>query len=267
MLCEAKEETESVPHELRDMWTTVNGLSMYARCSVINPMAQPAVVLVHGLGVSGNYLLPTAVHLACHYPTFVPDLPGFGRSSKPSHVLNICELADSLAAWLRNNGLSHTCLVGNSLGCQFIVEIALRYPELVDSAVLVGPTIDSQARSFWKQVGRGVLDMFREPWAYLPLLTWDYLVAGTARTVATLQYAVADPVTAKLSSVDIPVLVVRGEKDPIAPQRWVEEMVQHLPRARLLVIPGAAHVVNYSAGATLAKVVRQFLEEGVVDGG
>src|SRR4051812_27225985 len=122
--------------KLEDMWSTVNGLSMYARRSANGKEGGPAVILVHGLGVSGRYMLPTALRLAEHYSTFVPDLPGFGRSAKPSHILNIVELADNLAAWMRINGLSTACLVGNSLGCQFIVDLALRFPDLVHSAVL-----------------------------------------------------------------------------------------------------------------------------------
>src|SRR4051812_16594436 len=112
------------------MWTTVGGVRMYARRFAESDPKKPAVVLVHGLGVSGRYLLPTAERLARDYPTFVPDLPGFGKSDKAGHILNIPELADALAAWMQKIGLSHTCLVGNSLGCQFIVEVALRYPEL-----------------------------------------------------------------------------------------------------------------------------------------
>jgi 2-hydroxy-6-oxonona-2,4-dienedioate hydrolase len=54
-------------------------------------------------------------------------------------------------------------------------------------------------------------------------------------------------------------LVVRGEKDPIAPQRWAEEMVQRLPNGRLQVIPAAAHVPNYSDGNALAALIRDFL--------
>ena len=106
-------------------------------------------------------------------------------------------------------GLRHTCLVGNSLASQFIVDVALRHPELVDAAVPIGPTMDSQARSFWKQAGRAALDLFHEPIGYWPLLTWDYLVAGPIRTAVTLRYALQDPVHEKLSSVSIPVLVVR----------------------------------------------------------
>jgi 2-hydroxy-6-oxonona-2,4-dienedioate hydrolase len=61
--------------------------------------ASPPIVLIHGIGVSGRYLLPAAVRLAANVPVYVPNLPGFGLSSKPARVLSVTELADALAAW------------------------------------------------------------------------------------------------------------------------------------------------------------------------
>ncbi|MBV9121957.1 MAG: alpha/beta hydrolase [Planctomycetes bacterium] len=243
-----------------NLWSTIHGLSIYARVFRGGPASAPAMVLVHGLGVSGRYLLPTAVRLASDFPTYVPDLPGFGRSAKPSRILDLPELVDFLAAWMRGQGLSRACLVGNSLGCQYIVDLGVRYPDLVGWAVLVGPTMDPQARTLRGQIGRGALDLLGEPWHYWPLLTWDYLRAGPIRTLNTLRYALKDPLVEKLARLDVPTLVVRGSRDPIAPQRWVEEMVRLLPRGKLLVLPKATHAANYTAPAALAQAVRDFLD-------
>src|SRR5437867_1857927 len=91
--------------KLKSLWTTVNGLRMHARVSLDLAPTQEAVVLVHGLVVSSRYMIPTATRLAQHYRVYVPDLPGFGKSAKPSHTLTITELADALAAWMHELGL------------------------------------------------------------------------------------------------------------------------------------------------------------------
>ena len=246
---------------LTDVWTQVDGRAMYARVSAGAETSSPPMVLVHGLGVSGRYLLPTARRLMPEYPVFVPDLPGWGKSKKPPHPLTIPQATDALAAWMRAMDLSNACLIGNSLGCQFIIDLAVRYPDLVGRAVLVGPTIDPAARTVIGQMLRGTRDLFREPLSYWPLLARDYLIAGPLRTLKTLRYALADPVLDKLPRVAAPTLVVRGSRDPIAPQPWVEEMVRRLPHGRLVVIPGAAHVANYTAPDELAAVVRAFVRE------
>jgi 2-hydroxy-6-oxonona-2,4-dienedioate hydrolase len=247
--------------KLADVWTRVDGRAMYARVSTGGEAGAPPMVLVHGLGVSGRYLLPTARRLMNDYPVYVPDLPGWGKSERPPRALTVPQAADALAAWMRQMRLAEACLVGNSLGCQFIIDLAVRYPELVGWAVLVGPTVDPAARSVFGQALRGTRDLFREPLSYWPLLTWDYLETGPIRTLVTLRHAVADPVVEKLPRVEAPTLVVRGSRDPIAPQPWVEEMVSKLPHGRLVVIPGAAHVANYTAPEDLAAAVRGFVRE------
>lgn len=220
------------------------------------------MVLVHGLIVSGRYMVPTAELLATHYRIFAPDLPGFGKSEKPPHVLDVAGLSDSLAAWIGEVGLDRAALVGNSFGCQIIADLAARHPERVERAVLQAPTMDPRARTALREVGRFLLDMPREPLSLLPIELLDYLSAGTRRSWRTFRYALEDPIEEKLPEVRVPTLVVRGSRDLIVPQRWAEEVAGLLPRGRLAVIPGAAHAANYGWAAEFARVVRAFLGEG-----
>jgi 2-hydroxy-6-oxonona-2,4-dienedioate hydrolase len=247
---------------LTSVWSVVQGLRVHIReATDLAPPGAPAVVLVHGVGVSSRYMVPTGERLAPHYRVYAPDLPGFGRSDKPPHLLDIPGLADALRAWMLHAGPGPAALLGNSLGCQVIIDLAMRFPELVDRAVLVGPTVDPRARGLLRQIGRGALDLLREPLSYWPLLAADYLIAGPVRTVRTLQKGVEDPLADKLGRVRAPVLIVRGSRDPIAPQRWAEELARRLPRGRLVVLDGVAHVANYTAPDRLVEVVRPFLDE------
>src|SRR5206468_2144528 len=51
---------------LEETWATVNGLRTFARVAD-GPAAAPAVVLVHGVGVSGLYMVPLAERLAANF--------------------------------------------------------------------------------------------------------------------------------------------------------------------------------------------------------
>jgi pimeloyl-ACP methyl ester carboxylesterase len=236
---------------------------MHARVSVdAVPGGTPAVVLVHGLGVSSRYMVPTARLLAPEYHVYAPDLPGFGKSAKPAHVLNIAELTDALVAWMGTVGLDRAAMLGNSMGCQIIVDCAVRYPERVERAVLVGPTMDSRGRTSFRQAWRVLRDIPREVPSQPFVVAADYLQAGLLRTWRTLQYALADRIEEKLPHVRVPVLVVRGEHDPVVPQRWAAEVARLLPRSRLEVIPGGTHAVNYGSPRELVRVVQPFLSDG-----
>lgn len=248
--------------KLASKWAEVNGLSMHALISVEPlPADAPAVVLVHGLSVSSGYMVPTAQCLAPYYRVYAPDLPGFGKSAKPSHILNVTELADALAAWMQVMGLKSATLVGNSLGCQIIVDFALRYPTYIERAVLVGPTMDPKARSIHLAALRLLHDSRCEPLSYMPVLFREYLAAGITRTIRTLQYAFQDKIEEHLPHVHIPMLVVRGSRDPIVPQDWATQVDNLLPDGQLILVQGAGHAVNFNSPEELMCIVRAFMDE------
>lgn len=248
--------------KFKSTWVNVNGVRMYARIMVGTVSSTvPTIVLVHGLSVSSGCMVPTATQLAPYYRVYVPDLPGFGKSSNPSHILTVPELADALAAWMQTMQLPKAVLLGNSLGCQIIVNFALRYPERITHAILVGPTMDPKARSIHQAAFRLLCDAPCEPISYLPVLLREYLAAGIRRTIRTLQYAFADRMEDNLPKMRIPTLIVRGSQDPIVSQNWAKEVQRLLPGSQLILVDGVGHAVNFNAPKRLVEITRSFLQD------
>lgn len=221
----------------------------------------PPLVFVHGIGVSGRYLRPTARLLAADARVLVPDLPGFGQSERPRRALGVAGLAQALAAWLSAVGVERADFVGNSLGCQTLVHLAVAEPQRVERLVLVGPTVDAEARSFLRYAARLVRDMAREPAGLVAIAGFDYLLYGPLRFVATARSALADRIEEHAPLVTAPTLVVRGERDRLVSQRFAEQLAARLPRGELVVVPQAAHAVNYADPQALARLTRSFLSE------
>ena len=248
--------------KMESRWSEVNNLLVHARVS-LNPEGAelPPIVLVHGLGVSSRYMVPLAEHLGCVACVYAPDLPGFGKSATPARALNIDELADALAAWMHAMKLDQSVLLGNSFGSQVVVALALRHPERIARAVLVAPTMDPRAPTVIRQIMRLLRDAPREPLSLLPLAIRDYLTTGLRRGLQTLRYAIEDHIENKLPHVHVPTLVVGGARDPVVPRVWVEEVAGLLPHGRAVLIPRAAHAVNYNSPQELAHVVQMFMDE------
>ena len=203
-------------------------------------------------------MVPTAERLAHDFRVLAPDLPGFGRSSKPSHALPIAALAEVLASWMSQVGVDRAVLVGNSLGCQVIAEFGLRYPDRLARAVLQGPTMDRYARTAIRQFARFTLDLPRERVPEYLINAHDYWRTGLHRGWETFQIALQDRIEDKLPRLAMPVLVVRGQHDPIVSQRWVTELSSALPNGRLVITRGA-HTPNFSEPDAFAGVVRAFV--------
>lgn len=250
----------SAKAQLQDICIKVNGIDMHARIAARAETRNAAtVVLVHGLSVSSGYMVPTAERLALSYKVYAPDLPGFGQSAKPPHILSIPQLADALADWMKAMELAPAILLGNSLGCQVIVHLALRHPAHLTHAVLVGPTMDPKTRHVMLAALRLGLNMSREPWSFWPVVTREYMAAGLRRTLSTLHYAFDDPIEHCLPKVQVPTLVVRGARDALVGQSWTEEVQRLLPQSQLVVVPGAAHAVNFNAPDQLINAMQTFL--------
>jgi pimeloyl-ACP methyl ester carboxylesterase len=226
---------------------------------VLGATAAPAVVLLHGLGVSSRYLLPLAHQLAPDFRVLAPDLPGFGRSEPPGRTLDIRGLADALQAWVDAAGLDAPALVANSVGCQVAVEALRRRPGRLSRAVLIGPTFDRRGRGVVVQVARLLRTGLRERPSLLAVLVRDYAACGLRRVWDTARLALSHRLEDALPAVAAPVLVVRGGHDAVVPQRWAMEVTEALPDGRLAVVPRGAHTLNYSAPAALAAAIRPFL--------
>jgi pimeloyl-ACP methyl ester carboxylesterase len=220
------------------------------------------MVLVHGYGGSGEYLVPTARHLALHFPTYVPDLPGYGRSGHSHLRLDAPELAYLLATWMGSVGLEQAVLIGNSFGCQVIAHIAARSPRLVSHLVLTSPTLDPRARRLPKLLRRFVSDIPREPLSLVPKITVSFMASGPRTLLATLRYMRDDDLLDTLAHVHVPGLAVCGAHDPLAPPDWCEQVAERLDGGKLVVIAGGAHALPFSQPRALAQCIREFMHGG-----
>ncbi|MEB3283656.1 MAG: alpha/beta hydrolase [Lyngbya sp.] len=246
--------------KLESQYTTVEGLSIHARISTETaPKDAPILILVPGAGLSSRYMVPTAEQLAPDYHIYVPDLPGFGESDKPEPPLNLSELADFLWKWMDAVGIEQATMLGNSLGCQIIVEFAVRHPNRLERAILQGPTVDRRARTFGQQLWQLILDAPREAPSQAVIQFQDYSKAGFARVFHTFEMALSDAIEEKLPHVKVPTLVVRGEHDTLVPPRWAEEIVSLLPNSQFVEIAEGGHTLNYKMPEAVARVTRAFV--------
>jgi 2-hydroxy-6-oxonona-2,4-dienedioate hydrolase len=239
------------------VWLRAGGIRIHVR----EWGSGPPVALLHGHVISSSYMAPLGEALAPRYRVIAPDLPGCGLSPKPPRPLTIQESADLFDEIIHAAGMHRPAMIGNSMGCQIIIDLLSRR-DAASRAVLIGPSIDAEARSVIRQFGRLLRDIpyERRLISLAGLYLRDHWRSGTGLSWATLQIGLADRPEDKLSKIRVPVLVVRGEHDPIAPQTWTDRIAKLLPAGRMLTIPGAGHAVHYSAPEALAEAIWPFLQ-------
>ncbi len=102
------------------------------------------VVFVHGSGpgASGysNFKKNIEDFVAAGFRVIVPDLPGFGYSSKPTGIDYTTEFFKShLIGLLDSIGIESFALIGNSLGGAISIRAALDHPDRVTKLILMAP--------------------------------------------------------------------------------------------------------------------------------
>jgi len=244
-----------------ELWLEVAGAPMHAK--VLGE--GPAVVLLHGYGVSGTYMLPLARELATSHRVLVPELPGQGKSEPRPGLRSVSELAGAFAAWLEAAKLERPAVVANSLGCQVVTELAVREPARLGPLVLVGPTVDPARRRGRHQLFAALRDSAREPLQLVAIAAADDVAVGLRRLVATARAALDDRIEERLPLVGQPTVVVRGGADEFVSPEWAQQVASLLPDGRLVVVPGEPHAVHFTRPAAVAGIVRELLLEEAGD--
>jgi pimeloyl-ACP methyl ester carboxylesterase len=254
-------------------------------------------VLLHGLRGSHDGLEPIVAHLArIGYGdgVVVPDLPGFGESPPlPSDVHDVAgyaRWATELLAEVAPGG--HAVLAGHSFGSIVAAATVARGAE-VPGLVLINP-ITAAARSaagvdFAVRYHRlaGALPagigtaMLRNPMltrvasvamattADRGLRRWIHAEHGrhfgrfADRRVLleAFRASVSEDVDRYAGQIAVPVLLVAGEQDRIAPLSSQRALLARLPDARLSVVAGTGHLTHYETPAAVAEAVAGFLAE------
>jgi pimeloyl-ACP methyl ester carboxylesterase len=218
---------------------------------------------VHGFGISGSYLMPTAHLLAPRGDNVVPDLPGYGRSERREQVLDIPALAEALLAFLDQLALERVVLVGNSMGCPIGLEVAHAAPERVHRLVLVSPAGGVQNRPLPRALAQLAVDGVRESPRMARVAVPDYVRFGPLNALRLFSELTRFPSLERLLHTPVPSLAVLGSRDPLMPPpQRVREVGRLSPRhVTVVLVEGAAHAINYSHPEALAHVIGAWLDD------
>jgi len=241
------------------------------------------VVLLHGLGGSGNDWTPVAEVLAAHHRVIVPDLRGSGASrdlERPHGPFTVAQLAGDIATLLGRMGASPAHVVGWSLGGMVALQLAVESPAQIRSLVLVNTGPDWTPRSRAQRLAFGVRGLatalmppallgrplarrlfpLREQAAlrarYVERMRLNDRRAYAALLEAIMTWSIAD----RLPSISARTLVVSSELDYVTPAA-TEAWVRRLSDARLIIARGARHALPLESPAWLAEQIREHVDD------
>lgn len=233
------------------------------------------VVLLHGLGLSRHVFAPVVPALASRFRIVSLDLRGHGASPAPDPPGPYSDHEDVLAT-LDALGLGQVDVVGLSLGGMVAVDLALAQPARVRRLALLAPALSGWAWSeAWVAAFRTVRAVGRvsgpraalEAWHAHPLFATARAHPRAARALEEMIFAddgrrwvepdlrvgLDRPAAGRLATLEASTHVFVGEHDRPDFRAIAETLATHVPAVRLLVVPGAGHLLPLEAPEATAR--------------
>jgi len=152
------------------------------KVNVASAGSGPAVVMLHGEDGRPSWKdWEGFLVLAESYRLIIPDLVGFGGSSRPGETPDYRAQARVVHELLDVLKVERATLAGYSWGGQVALEVAIGWPERVESMILVASTYDKSQLPKLSKIGRPSLVVWAED-DLVTQLKAGYLLRDAIRT-------------------------------------------------------------------------------------
>ena len=246
--------------------------------------AGPTTVLLHGFtGMKENWLV-LMPHLSAHHRLIVPDLPGWGASTRLADAdYGYAAQAERVARFIETLGEGPVDVIGHSMGGGIAAVLAARHPGLVRRLVLMDSGgVRFRDNDFGRDVLRGEnpfgvkdradLDrymalLFDDP----PLIPWPADAALIARRVrdADFEQSVLDRIGrsseaflpgAESAKIAAPTLLLWCRHDRVIDTSAADIFADLLPDSRTVLLDGCSHMPLMERPVETAAALEDFLQ-------
>lgn len=263
----------------------------------VHPGRRPGrpVLMIHGFR-GDHHGLDRIAHALRDRTAIVPDLPGFGEAAPLTGGLSLAAYLDHLRlliAEVTAQWEAVPILVGHSFGSILVSHLAADDPAAMPELVLINP-ITTPALEGSARVLTALTRVYYELGARLPerlgraLLSSPVIVRLMSEVMATTKdpglrryihdqharyfstfsdrrslaqafdVSVAHTVTEVAPDLTMPLLVIAGDRDAIAPIDVTRSVVRGLDDVRFVELSGVGHLVHYERPEAAASAIEEF---------
>jgi pimeloyl-ACP methyl ester carboxylesterase len=234
---------------------------------------EPALVLMHYFGGSAREWAQVADILAEKHQCFAVDMPGFGAANQ-RQGFSVEDMVADLKALVEGLNLKRYILVGHSMSGKVAITLAASQPAGLEGLILAAPSppspepmSDKDRHDMLQGYGKRSaaeatvkkITAHPLPPALFNMAVEDNLLSSAAAWTAWLKHGSREDLSRQVGVLDLPALVVAGEKDPVLPAPiQTRDVLPHLSQGRLEIVPDSGHLIPLEQPAALSSLITGF---------
>ena len=238
--------------------------------------SKPALVFSNSLGTNYSMWQPQIEHFQQDYYVICYDTRGHGASSAPQGPYSLEQLGQDVVSLLDHLNIAKAAFCGISMGGLTGQWLAIHKPERFSQVIVCNTAAKIGQEQAWQDRAVLVREQGLAPIAATAASRWftDPFIQSNPAVVAELSndlgagspegYANCCEALAKadvreqLSSIQIPVLIIAGQQDPVTTVADGQFMQQRIANSRLFEI-NASHISNIEQPEAFNQAVQTFL--------
>jgi 3-oxoadipate enol-lactonase len=221
------------------MKASINGISMaYEDAGQGMP-----VILLHGFPLDHRMWRNQVETLKTAFRVITPDFRGMGGSDMPKDNITLDQYADDVLALMDQLQVEQAVLGGFSMGGYVAFSLLRKAPNRFTAVVLVDTRPEADSQEARKNRMTMAASLFEKG------------------AVACLAMAFRKDSVSLLPSINVPTLIIVGEKDAITPPDVMKQMADRIPNSRMIRIPGAAHLTPMEKPEEFNTALLEFLKD------
>ena len=279
----SKAELEKTYSSPKNAYVSALGVNMHYQDTGPSKNVIP-ILFLHGFGSSLQTWDSWSEALSSEYRVISVDLPGFGLTgADPSGIYTDQRSVEVLEAFLKALKIPKVVLVGNSMGGKIAWQFTARYPNQVSKLVLISPdgyaspgmeygkkpdvpAIADLYRYFFSKtfLAMNLKPAYADPNTLNDALVnryYDLMLAPGVRgaILGRMQQTVLQDPVPSLASIQVPTLLIWGEKDAFIPISNSNDYLKVMPNVKRVSLPNIGHLPQEEQPSIGLQVLKEFL--------
>ena len=231
------------------------------------------ILLIPGWGTTIDTYMTIIDDVSCYSKVYCLDMPGCGKTDEPKDAFSVDDYVDFIVSFIVKNKIKRLSLIGHSNGGRIILKMMSRrkLPFEVDKICLIASAglvhtsfkkviLKSFRRifdnRFFRRFFNKKIDSFKKK-----IASTDYLNASPIMR-KTLVKIVNEDLRDNLKDINVPVLLLFGEKDTAVPFKDGKIMNKLIKNSGLVKYEGCGHFLFLEQRGRVDLILRSYFNDG-----